>query len=65
MIISKRKMEIERLKLEDEENMEAYKLQQEQAETNEELRQCLEEGKSCSYGICSECPLSVYENGGK
>ena len=27
-------------------------------EHNEILRKCLEEGKACSYGICSECPIS-------
>lgn len=64
MILSKKKAEAKRLELEDELNAEAYKLQQENKETNETLKQCLEEGKSCSYGICSECPLSVLENGG-
>lgn len=24
---------------------------------NETLRQCAEEGKSCDYGICDECPI--------
>lgn len=59
MVISKRKMkrqkqELELLELENEKN-DSY---------DEILKQCLEEGKSCEYGICSECPLSVYENGG-
>lgn len=26
---------------------------------DEEMRQCSEEGKACSYGICDECPLIV------
>lgn len=62
MIISKKKIEIERLKLEDEEEL--YKLQQKQSEQDEELLQCLESGKGCSYCICGECFLSVCENGG-
>ena len=64
MIISKEKMEIKRKELLDEIHAEAYKMQQEAIKENKELVKCFEGEKSCRYGICSECPLSVYENGG-
>lgn len=64
MIISKKNMEVKRLEIEDELNAEAYKLQQNSMEINEELKECLEKGKSCKYGICSECPKCL-ENGGE
>lgn len=64
MIISKENMEAKREKLIKELNAEAYRQQELQEDCqdgfNEEVEKCLEEGKSCSYGICSECPLSVH-----
>lgn len=56
---SKRKMEVERLEKEYELCSSFYNLQQKYSEENEELKQCLEEGKSCEYGVCRECPISV------
>lgn len=63
MIISKRQMkEAEDAKL----NEELAIAQEEQNEKlksfrehNEMLRKCSEEGISCSYGICDECPLAT------
>lgn len=57
MVISKKRAELEELQ-EIEKNFE------ERFKENETLQMC-EEGKSCEYGICSECPLSVLNNGGK
>lgn len=60
MIISKAKMEKEKQELERALNEVAHKAQQELMKTdNNEIIKCLKEGKSCSYGICSECPLSI------
>lgn len=56
MIISKRK--IERKEFE-----EVIQTPGQNKEVGEILRQCLEEGKSCSFGVCSECPECL-ENGG-
>ena len=63
MIISKRQMkEAEDAKLNEElaiaqgeqnEKLESFR------EHNEILRKCSEEGISCSYGICDECPLTT------
>ncbi len=63
MLISKRQMkEAEEAKLneqlaaikeEDDKRVEAFR------EHNEILRKCSEEGISCSYGICDECPLTT------
>lgn len=70
MIISKRQMkEAEDAKLNEEFdklNEELAIAQEEQNEKlesfrehNEILRKCSEEGISCSYGICDECPLTT------
>ena len=61
MIISKEKAELEELQ---EIEKELHKSFEEHFKENETLQMC-EEGKSCEYGICSECPLSVLNNGGK
>ena len=63
MIISKRQMkEAEDAKL-NEELAIAQEEQNEKLESfrehNEILRKCSEEGISCSYGICDECPLTT------
>ena len=29
---------------------------------DEEIRQCLEEGKACSFGICDECPVTNFRS---
>lgn len=61
MIISKRKMKAEEeFRKSLDKITEVIKTQW--AEYEEILSQCLE-GKSCSYGICSECPKCL-ENGG-
>ena len=63
MIISKQKSKVKKelQELEDELNAIASIVQQTPVnEYNEILIKCLEEGKSCSYGICSECPLSIH-----
>lgn len=56
MIISKRKMEAKELE-------DVIEIIEKNEEVDEILRQCIEEGKSCSYGICSDCPKCL-ENGG-
>lgn len=60
MIISKKKAELKRNYEEAQEMAESF---EERYKENEVLLKC-EEGVSCEYGICSECPVSVYENGG-
>lgn len=51
------------LELINELNEEVFNFHSKFTEVDEVLRQCKEEGKSCSYGICSECPKCL-ENGG-
>ena len=58
MILSKKKMQRKMQELE-----EIEKAAQRLRINEETLRQCSEEGISCSYGICSECPECL-ENGG-
>lgn len=70
MVISKRKAEARKMEeqrlLDEQAEQEAYELQlQKEAETEafrhslEILRLCVEEGKSCDYGICDECPNTI------
>lgn len=68
MIISKKQAEAKRLQeqkeLEDKFSEEEAAIEEENRlrleqfrEHNEILRQCSEEGITCSYGICDECPI--------
>ena len=68
MIISKERAELKEMQ---EIEKELYEFEErikksfkENFKENETLRMC-EEGKSCEYGICNECPISVLNNGGK
>lgn len=61
MVISKRTAEKERAKLAEEEEAiaEAYGKQNVDLLDGfqEEMRECITNGKACQYGICSECPI--------
>lgn len=64
MIISKEKAEAKELQ---ELERELYETEEGFGKHFKEIKslQKCEEGIPCEYGICKECPMSVYENGGK